>query len=243
MIPQLNDLLDTLMGQQYFTTLDLVSSYWQVKVAEDSIEKTAFVIPGSQHLEFNGMPFGLANAVPTFQRFIQRILERLTPNKCLVYLDGVLIVGSTFEDHLQNLEVVLQAIKVAGLKLKPSKCFFSQRNVKYLGFIVSNEGLSPDPEKQKAIKEYPQPKAITELPRFVGLASYYRRFISGFNKIVTPLHKLMQKDAKFVWNFHCEDAFQTLKEQLTTSPVLAFPNREGQFVLYTDASNVGIGAV
>ena len=243
MIPQVNDLLDTLSGQQYFTTLDLASGYWQVKVAEDSKEKTAFVIPGGQHLEFNRMPFGLANAVPTFQRLMQRVLEGLTPNKCLVYLDDVLIIGSTFEEHLQNLKEVLQAIKVAGLKLKPSKCFFAQRNVKYLGFIVSNEGLSPDPEKLKAIKEYPQPKDITELRRFVGLASYYRRFVSGFSEIVAPLHKLMQKDAKFIWNFHCEEAFQKLKEQLTTSPVLAFPNREGQFVLYTDASNVGIGAV
>ena len=189
------------------------------------------------------MPLGLANAVPTSQRLMQRGLEGLTPNKCLVYLNDVLIVGSTFEDHLQNLKEVLQATKVAGLKLKPSKCFFAQRNVKYLGFIVSNEGLSPEPEKLKAIKEYPQPKDITELRRFFGLASYYRRFVSGFSEIVAPLHKLMQKDAKFIWNFHCDDAFQKLKEQLRTSPVLAFPNLEGQFVLYTDASNVGIGTV
>ena len=243
MIPQVNDLLDTLSGQQYFTTLDLASGYWQVKVAEESKEKTAFVIPGGQHLEFNRMPFGLANAVPTFQRLMQRVLEGLTPRKCLVYLDDVLIVGSTFEEHLQNLKEVLEAIKVAGLKLKPSKCFFAKRSVKYLGFIVSNEGLSPDPEKLKAIEDYPQPRDLTELRRFIGLASYYRRFVSGFSEIVAPLHKLMQKGTNFIWHSTCEEAFKKIKQQLVTSPVLAFPNEEGQFVLYTDASNVGIGAI
>ena len=155
--------------------LDLASGYWQVNVAEEHKEKTAFVIPGGEQLEFNRMLFGLANAVPTFQRLMQRILEGLTPQKCLVYLDDVLVVGSTFEQHLENLKDVLDALKTAGLKLKPSKCFFAHKDVKYLGFVISGDGLLPNPEKLEAITEYPPPKNLQELRRFIGLASYYRR--------------------------------------------------------------------
>ena len=243
MIPQVNDLLDTLAGQMYFTTLDLASGYWQVNVAEEHKEKTAFVIPGGEQLEFNRMPFGLANAVPTFQRLMQRVLEGLTPRKCLVYLDDVLVVGSTFEQHLENLKDVLNALQTAGLKLKPSKCFFAQTSVKYLGFVISSDGLRPYPKKLEAISDYPRPKNVQELGRFVGLASYYRRFVSGFSDIIYPLNKLLQKNINFVWNNECESAFCTLKAELITAPVLAFPRTHGQFVLYTDASDIGIGAV
>ena len=242
-IPQINDLIDTLSGQQYFTTLDMISGYWQVKVDENSKEKTAFTIPGGQHLEFNRLAFGLANAVPTFQRLMQRVLEGLTPKKCLVYLDDILVTGRDFEEHLRNLEEVLQAIQEAGLKLKPSKCVFAQTSLKYLGFIVSNKGLAPDPEKVKAVAEYEQPENLTELRRFMGLVSYYRRFVSGFSDIASPLHKLMQKDVRFIWNTECDDAFKTLKEQLITCPILSFPDNKGEFMLYTDASDVGVGAI
>ena len=242
-LPQINDLIDTLSGQQYFSTLDLASGYWQVEMEETSKEKTAFTIPGGTHLEFNRLPFGLSNAVPTFQRLMSRVLEGLSPTKCLVYLDDVLVIGKTFDEHCTNLKEVLDAIKRAGLKLKPSKCFFAHPEVKFLGFVISGKGLAPDPQKVEAIQGYEPPKDLTELRRFIGMVSYYRRFISGFSDIVAPLNRLTQKDVKFVWDEHCEGAFRELKRQMITCPTLAFPDQKSDFIVYTDASDVGIGAI
>ena len=241
-LPQVADLIDTLAGHKYFSTLDLASGYWQVPMEKSSQEKTAFVIPGGGHYEFLRMPFGLTNAVPTFQRLMSAVLQGLLPLKCLVYLDDVLVIGRSFEEHLQNLEAVLQAIGKAGLKLKASKCYFGHSSVRFLGFIISSSALAPDPEKVAAIMEYPIPRNLTELRRFLGMTSYYRRFISGFSDIASPLNQLTQKDIPFVWNTNCELAFEVLKEQLV-SPVLGFPNLDGDYILYTDASDVGVGAV
>ena len=242
-LPQVNDLIDTLSGHKYFTTLDLASGYWQVPVEKSSQEKTAFVIPGGDIYHFKRMPFGLANAVPTFQRLMSNVLQGLLRNKCLVYLDDVLIVGHSFEEHLSNLKEVLDAIKNAGLKLKPEKCHFGQTNVRFLGFQITNEGLSPDPEKVQAIKEYPAPNDLTELRRFLGMASYYRRFISGFSDIAHPLNHLLQKNVTFCWDRKCQTAFESIKEQLISSPILGFPDRDRDYSVYTDASDVGVGAV
>ena len=242
-LPQINDLIDSLAGHSYFTTLDLASGYWQVELDESSKEKSAFVIPGGNLLEFNRMAFGLSNAVPTFQRLMARVLEGLTPNKCLVYLDDVLIVGRNFDEHCKNLIEVLEAIKRAGLRLKPSKCYFAKHEVSFLGFVISENGLSPDPKKLEAIEHFPRPNDLTELRRFLGMASYYRRFVAGFTEIVAPLNKLTQKNVEFNWNEYFERAFKELKEQLMSSPVLAFPDSNREFIIYTDASNVGVGAV
>ena len=242
-LPQVADLVDSLSGHRYFSTLDLASGYWQVPMEESSQEKTAFVIPGRGHFEFLRMPFGLTNAVPTFQRLMSVVLEGLLPLRCLVYLDDVLVIGRSFEQHLENLEAVLEAICKAGLKLKPSKCHFAQSSVDFLGFTISDSGLAPDSKKVEAISRYPTPKDLTELRRFLGMASYYRRFISGFSDIASPLNRLTQKDMPFVWDENCENAFQTIKEQLMSSPVLAFPEPNGDYILYTDASDVGVGAV
>ena len=242
-LPQVNDLIDTLSGHKYFTTLDLASGYWQVPVEKSSQEKTAFVTPGGDIYHFKRMPFGLANAVPTFQRLMSNVLQGLLRNKCLVYLDDVLIVGHSFEEHINNLQEVLNAIKNAGLKLKPEKCHFGQTNVRFLGFQITNKGLSPDPEKVQAINEYPVPKDLSELRRFLGMASYYRRFISGFSDIAHPLNHLLQKNVKFYWDQKCRNAFESIKEQLISSPILGFPDTDRDYSVYTDASDVGIGAV
>jgi hypothetical protein len=211
-LPQVADLVDSLSGHRYFSTLDLASGYWQVPMEESSQEKTAFVIPGGGHFEFLRMPFGLTNAVPTFQRLMSVVLEGLLPLRCLVYLDDVLVIGRSFEQHLENLEAVLEAISKAGLKVKPSKCHFAQSSVDFLSFIISDSGLAPDCKKVEAISRYPTPKNLTELRRFLGMASYYRRFISGFSDIASPLNRLTQKDMSFVWDKNCENAFQTIKD-------------------------------
>eukprot|EP00794_Sanderia_malayensis_P010577 gene10577-11699_t len=131
----------------------------------------------------------------------------------------------------------------AGLKLKPSKCHFAQTSVKFFGFQIGDTGLTPYPEKVKTIKEYPVPKDLTELRRFIGMISYYRRFILRFSDVASPLHRLLQKDVKFEWNNNCQDSFEDLKDQLISSPILGFPDTNKDYVLYTDASDVGIGAV
>ncbi|CAB3986622.1 Transposon Ty3-G Gag-Pol poly [Paramuricea clavata] len=237
------DLMDNLAGHQYFSTLDLASGYWQVPVDESSLEKTAFVIPGGGHFEFLRMPFGLTNAVPTFQRLMLAVLNGLLPLKSLVYLDDLLVVGRTFDQHLENLDDVLQAIDRAGLRLKLSKCSFAKPSVDFLGFTVSAAGLAPNVTKVGAIRAFPTPQNLTELRRFLGMASYYRRFISGFSDIAGPLHRLTQKGVRFDWDKNCQRAFEQLKEQLISAPVLAFPDLNGDYILYTDASDVGIGAV
>ena len=200
-LPQVADLVDSLSGHRYFSTLDLASGYWQVPMEESSQEKTAFVIPGGGHFEFL-----------TFQRLMSVVLEGLLPLRCLVYLDDVLVIGRSFEQHLENLEAVLEAISKAGLKVKPSKCHFAQSSVDFLSFIISDSGLAPDCKKVEAISRYPTPKNLTELRRFLGMASYYRRFISGFSDIASPLNRLTQKDMSFVWDKNCENAFQTIKD-------------------------------
>ena len=126
----------------------------------------------------------------------------------MVYLDDVLVVGLTFEQHLENVKDVLDAVKTAGLKLKLSKCFFAHKSVKYLGFVISGDGLVTNPDQLEAITEYPPPKNLQELRHFISLASYYRRFVSGFSDIVNPLNKLLQKNVAFNWSNECEAAFR-----------------------------------
>ena len=242
-LPQINDLLDTLAGQRYFTTLDLASGYWQVSMENSSIEKTAFVIPGGGQFEFTKMAFGLTNAVPTFQRLMSNVLAGLLNNKCLVYIDDVLVVGKDFEEHMENSKEVFHAISNAGLKLKPSKCFFAKSSVKFLGFEISDKGLLPDEEKVKAIHDYAAPTDETSLRRFLGLASCYRRFVSGFSEIAAPLHRLLQKGSKFCWTKECDAAFEQLKAELQSSPLLGFPFLDKEFILCTDASDAGVGAI
>ena len=212
-LPQVADLMDNLAGHQHFSTLDLASGYCQVPVDESSQEKTAFVIPGRGHFEFLRMPFGLTNAVPTFQRLILAVLNGLLPLKCLVYLDDVFVMGRTFEQHLQNLDDVLQAIDRAGLRLKLSKCSFAKPSVDFLGFTVSAAGLAPNVTKVEAIREFPTPQNPTELRRFLGVNSYYRRFISGFS------------------DKNCQRTFEQLKEQLLSAPVLAFPGLNRDYII------------
>ena len=196
-LPQVADLMDNLAGHQYFSTPDLASAYWQVPVDESSQEKTAFVIPGGGHFEFLRMPFGLTNAVPTFQLLMLAVLNGLLPLKCLVYLYDVLVMDRTFEQHLQNLDDVLQAIDRPGLRLKLSKCSFAKPSVDFLGFTVSAAGLTPNVTKVEAIREFPTPQNLSELRRLLGMTCCYRRFISGFSDIASPLHRLRNKGIRF----------------------------------------------
>ena len=191
-LPRIDDMLDSLSEACVFSTLDLASGFWQVEVEETSQEKTAFI---THHglFEFEKMPFGLTNAPATFQRLMETVLAGLVRNICYVYLDDILIIGKTFEEHLENIARVLDQLHEAGLKLKPSKCHFLLRQVQYLGHTISDQGISPDATKIEAVKNIPKPINLRLLRSFLGLASYYRWFIPGFSAVANPLFKLLER--------------------------------------------------
>ena len=205
-LPCIDDTLDLLAGVRYLKTLDLASGYWQVEMEPGSQEKTAFATYFGL-FEFRRMLFGLVKALATFQRLMETGLAGLARDVCLVYLDDVLVVGKTFEEHNGNLARVLERFREAGLKLKPKRCKFVQSTVEYLGHIVSVAGIWTDPKKLEAVKQYPPSKDLQTLRSFLGLASYYRRFVPGFTRVAAPLHALTKKVTPFALTPECQTAF------------------------------------
>ena len=189
-LPRIEESLDALTGARWFSTMDLASGYNQVPVAEADRPKTAFCTPFGL-FEWNRMPFGLCNAPSTFQRLMQRIFGDQQCQSLLLYLDDIVVFSSTFQQHLERLEVVLQRLKYESLKAKLSKCSFFQHEVRYLGHIISAEGVSTDPGKVVVVASWQPPTTILELRSFLGFASYYRRFVEGFAKLAAPLHRLV----------------------------------------------------
>ncbi|GBO23012.1 Retrovirus-related Pol polyprotein from transposon 297 [Araneus ventricosus] len=188
------------------------------------------------------MPFGFCNAPATFERLMETVLRGLSSEACLVYLDYIIIVWLTFEEHLKNLRKVFQRLQNSNLKLGPKKCRFFQKEVTYLGHI-SAEGVKTDPGKIKAVVDWPRPVKVYDLRSFLGLCTYYRRFMKYFSTIARPLHKLTEAKSNFNWTEECEKSFNSLKKALTSSPILTYPRTDKDFILDTDASNEGIGAV
>ena len=243
-LPRCDDSLDALGGSKWFSTLDLRSGFHQLGLAEESRPYTAFCIPGSGLWQFKVVPFGAMNSPAEFERLMEKVLTGLTYVTLLIYLDDIIVYGKTFDIHLQNLEEVFKRLASANLKLNPEKCVFFQTQVSFLGHLVSESGISVDPEKTKAVRDWPVPRNVTEVRSFVGLCSYMRKFIAGFSSICKPLHILTQKDHTFEWNEACQTAFDTLKTALTTAPILGFPQEsQGQFILDADSSNDALGSV
>ena len=188
-LPRVDDTLDTLAGSRWFSTLDLLSGYWQVEMDKGDREKTAFITQEGLY-QFKVMPFGLTNAPATFQRLMDAVLAGLQWKSCLVYLDDVIIVGRTFEEHLNHLGEIFDRLRQAGLKLKVTKCSLFQEKVCYLGHIVSSKGVATDPSKTKKVADWPVPTTPKEVQQFLGFANYYRRFVKDFATIARPLHRL-----------------------------------------------------
>ena len=209
-LPRIDDALHILSGSHWFNTIDLLSGYWQVGVAEKDKEKTAFTTQEGL-FEFNVMPFGLCNAPATFQCLMDLTLAGMLWTECLVYLDDIIIFGRTFEDHLRNLTSVLERLRGVNLKAKPSKCAFFQKQVLYLGHIVSPNGVATDPSKTDRIAAWPTPQTVQEVMKFLGLASYYRRFIRKFAEIARPLHRLNLVAAQMPHPLEGEPVVRTLK--------------------------------
>ena len=239
-MPLVSDTLDALSGTQYFTTLDLKSGYWQIELDPSAREKTAFATHNGLY-EFLVMPFGLTNSGASFQRLMGHILRGLEYRFALIYIDDIIIFSKSIEEHLTHLEEVFRRLKAANVKLNPKKCCFAKQKVEYLGHVVTPDGVKPNPEKIRVVRDFPIPRNLKELRNFMGLANYYRRFVKGFAHIASPLNALTKKGVKFVWTESCADAFDKLKRALVSAPILAYPNFKEEFLLFVDASSTGIG--
>ncbi|XP_069800966.1 uncharacterized protein [Dendropsophus ebraccatus] len=248
-LPRIEESLAALGRAKFFSTLDLASGYWQVPMAEKDREKTAFVTPMGLY-EFLRMPFGLNNAPATFQRLMELCLGDLNFECLLIYLDDIIIFSSSFAEHLERLDVVLGRLEEHGLKLKPTMCHLFQKSIEYLGHVVTRQGVQPIDSKIQAVKQWPTPSNSSELRAFLGLVGYYRRFIKEFAQVAAPLYALLQgclpgdtKGKPFVWAEEAELAFRELKKLLTSAPILAYADFTKPFVLQTDGSLRGLGAV
>ena len=240
-LPRIDECLDTLKGAVWFSTLDLRSGYHQVAMHPGDADKTAFVTRRGM-FRFRRMPFGLCNAGATFQRLMDVALAGLNYECCLVYLDDIMVFATDAETHLSRLRKVFEKLQAVNLKLKPSKCSLLQKEVSFLGYIVSPAGISADQSKIESVKNWPTPNKLREVRGFDGLCSYYHKFIQGFSDIAAPLHDLTKKNQPFVWSQKCQAAFDELKQRLCTAPVLSLPANEGTYILDCDASDHGIGA-
>ena len=241
-LPRIDDSLAALYGSQWFTTLDFTTGYYQVPMHKNSRAKTAFITHGGLY-EFNVMPFGLTNAPATFQRFMDIVLAGLKWKSLLVYLDDICIFSRTFDSHLADVQEVFNRIRNAGLKLKPTKCHFFQKEIKYLGHIVNADGILPSPDKLKAIADMLTPDSAARVQSFLGLVGYYRKFIPDFAIICNPLYNLTKINTPFIWTEEHENIFLLLKAKLSTHPILAHPDYNLPFSVHTDACDEGLGAV
>ncbi|GFS90620.1 retrovirus-related Pol polyprotein from transposon 17.6 [Trichonephila clavipes] len=220
----------------------LLSGYWQIEIDEADREKTAFITPEGVY-EFKVMQFGLCNAPATFERMMDNLLRHFKWTMCLCYLDDIVLFSETFEDHLIRLRLVLKCLQEADLKLNSKKCLFAAQEVKILGHLVSSNGVRPDPDKVKAVRNFPSPKNIHDIRSFLGLCSYFRRFVKGFCYLAEPLQSLLKSGVEFHWGPEEVEAFNSLKKALTSDPVLGMYDESASTEIHTDASGYGIGAV
>jgi RNase H-like domain found in reverse transcriptase/Reverse transcriptase (RNA-dependent DNA polymerase)/Integrase zinc binding domain/Integrase core domain len=247
-LPRIDDTLDELQNAKFVSTLDLRSGYWQVEMDAASRPITAFVTHKGL-FECVVMPFGLTNAPATFQRLMDIVLAGLKWRCCLVYLDDIIVYSPTFDQHLSDLQNVLQALAAAHLTLKASKCYFCRREMKFLGHVITSNGIKPDPGLTSTITQFPQPAKIKDVQAFLGLTGYYRRFIQNYAKIAEPLLKLLRSrdmsshNTNIQWNDDCTSAFLTLKQRLVSAPIMQPPDFNYSFILELDACEYGIGCV
>jgi hypothetical protein len=241
-LPNIQDILDSLAKAKWYTSLDLVSAFWQVAIKEEDRDKTAFVTPYGQ-FRMKRLAFGLCNSPAAFQRVADMVLSGLQGLSTMIYLDDCIIYSPDIAEHLEHLEDVLRRFALANLKLKLKKCLFAQTSMIFLGFKVTGEGITADPRKVEAMVNYPTPKSKLNIQETMGLFQYYKRFVPDFARIAIPLYQLTQKDVPFEWNSERDCAFKMLKAYLSTPPILAYPDFELPFILLTDACHYGLGAI
>lgn len=241
-LPVIDELLDELAGAKCFSKLDLKAGYHQIRLAPGEEHETAFQTHNG-HYEFKVMAFGLTGAPATFQHAMNATLAPVLHKFALVFFDDILIYSKSYEEHLQHLPQVLEILHKDQWRVKLSKCAFAQQSVAYLGHVVSAEGLATDKSKIETIANWPRPLNLKDLRGILGVTGYYRKFIEYYAIIARPLTDLLKKGAIFTWTPEAETAFQVLKQALISAPVLALPDFNQQFVIDTDACDVGIRAV
>jgi len=241
-LPRIDELMDQLGGAQWFSKIDLASGYHQIPIEPTDVRKTAFRTRYG-HFEFVVMPFGLTNAPAAFMKMMNGVFRDFLDEFVIIFIDDILVYSKSWEAHQEHLRAVLERLREHELFAKLSKCSFWQRSVGFLGHVISDQGVSVDPEKIRSIKEWPRPRNATEIRSFLGLAGYYRRFVRSFASMAQPLSRLTGKDTAFNWSDECEKSFLELKAMLTNAPVLVLPEEGEPYTVYTDASIVGLGCV
>ena len=241
-LPRIDDLFDQLQGAQVFSKIDLRSEYHQLKIKSEDIPKAAFRIRYG-HYEFLVMPFGLTNDPAAFMDLMNRVFHEYLDRFVIVFIDDILIFSKSMEEHEEHLRNVFQILMEKKLYAKFKRCEFWLDQVVFLGHVISKAEISVDPSKVEAVVDWARPTNVSEIRSFLGLTSYYRRFVEVFSRIAAPLTQLTRKNAKFVWTGECEKTFQELKQRLVTAPILTIPSNLGGFVIYSDASRKGLGCV
>ena len=248
-LPRMQETMESMVGAWFFSTMDLKSGFWQVKMAKDSQQYTAFTVGSMGVYEFLRMPYGLCNAPATFQRLMQNCLCELNLTYALIYLDDVIVFSRTEEEHLHRLRVVFARFLEHGLKLKPSKCHFLQDEITFLGHKISADGMKPGTANLKAIAEMAPPETYTEIQQFTSMTGFFRWFIKGYSKIAKPLNDLLEGEASKLKSEELEltpealKAFEELKMKCMTAPLLVFADFKKPFRLETDTLKEGLGAI
>ena len=239
---RIDDLLDQLRGAAVFSKIDLRSGYHQILVRPEDVQKTTFRSRYG-HYEDVVMPFGVTNASAIFMDYMNQIFRPYLDQFVVVFIDNILIYFESREEHAEHLRLVLEILREHQLYGKLSKCEFWLEEVQFLGHVISTQGITVDPTKIETMVKWERPQTVTEVWSFLGLAGYYRRFVEGFSKLVSPLTQLTRKDQPFLWTDECEACFEDMKRRLTTALVLAIPDTTKMFEVYCDASYQGFGCV
>ncbi|GJP39741.1 hypothetical protein CLOM_g24084, partial [Closterium sp. NIES-68] len=241
-IPRIGDMLDQLRGATVFSKLDLRSRYWQIRMADDPVHKTASRTRYGSY-EYLVMPFGLTNAPATFQAEMNHILCLLLDECVVVYLDDILIYSRDMQQYVEHLRHVFEILRRERFYVKLSKSDFALEKVQFLGHIVSAQGVHVDPKKIKAVRTWKSPENVKELQQFLGFANYYNRFVPQYAKLAAPLTNLLKKNTPYKWEPQHQEAVEQLKQSLTSAPVLILPDPERDYVIEADASDQAVGAV
>jgi hypothetical protein len=240
-MPLIDEILDELHGSKYFSRLDFKSGFHQIRMDPADEYKTTFKTHHG-HYQFKVMPFGLTSAPATFQCTMNSILEPFLRKFIIVFMDDILVYSGSLSDHAQHLKQVLTQLRTHKFYAKLSKCVFAHLSLEYLGHIICTIGVSTDPDKTQAMRDWPTPLTVTELRGFLGLTGYYRKFVKNYGTLAKPLTTLLKKK-QFAWDDGAQHAFEQLKEAMSTTPVLSLPDFSKQFVVEIIASDAGFGAV